>query len=125
MNDFILVGKGQEITRIPQEVWQAHLNHSQKHHNPPLAFMSEEHHLVRNFVVSELPRLGNPMPPSYISGQLGLSMERIIQVLDDLERNLFFLYRNSSGEVTWAYPVTVEATLPKITFNSGERLYAA
>jgi len=37
----------------------------------------------------------------------------------------FQLVRNSKGEVIWAYPVTVEKTPHRITFNTGERLYAA
>jgi len=46
-------------------------------------------------------------------------------ILVDLEKYLFFLVRNGQGEVTWAYPITVEKTPHALTFSSGERLYAA
>jgi hypothetical protein len=46
-------------------------------------------------------------------------------ILDELERNLFFLVRNAQGAVSWAYPVTVEPTPHQLRFHSGERLYAA
>lgn len=36
-----------------------------------------------------------------------------------------FLFRNSEGEVTWAYPVTVEKTPHSVTFGTGERIYTA
>ena len=36
-----------------------------------------------------------------------------------------FLFRNPLGEVTWAYPVTVDTTPHPITFSSGEKLYGA
>jgi hypothetical protein len=87
--------------------------------------MSEEHHMVRHFVVRELPGTGNPMQPEFISQSLKLPVVRVNAILDELERNLFFLVRNSQGAVTWAYPVTVEKTPHKLTFSTGERLYGA
>jgi len=36
-----------------------------------------------------------------------------------------YLYRNARGEVTWAYPVTVDHTPHRVTFSSGEQIYAA
>ncbi len=46
-------------------------------------------------------------------------------VLDDLEKHMTFLFRNKGGEVTWAYPVTVDKTPNHLTFSSGEQIYAA
>jgi hypothetical protein len=46
-------------------------------------------------------------------------------MLQDLERRLTFLWRNSDGQVIWAYPVTVETTPHAVTFHTGEQLYAA
>ena len=36
-----------------------------------------------------------------------------------------FLFRNSQGAVTWAYPVTVEPTPHRVAFSTGEEVYAA
>jgi hypothetical protein len=36
-----------------------------------------------------------------------------------------FLFRNEQGSVTWAYPVTVDQTPHRVTFSSGEQVYAA
>jgi hypothetical protein len=87
--------------------------------------MSREHHLIRRFVVKELPRAGNPLKPELISQRLKLPVGRVDDILDELERNLFFLVRNSQGAVTWAYPVTVEKTPHGLVFSTGERLYGA
>jgi hypothetical protein len=87
--------------------------------------MSEAHHLVRNFVVRELPRKSQPIPPDFISQRLGLPLPRVNTLLDELEKNLFFLFRNSQGAVSWAYPVTVEKTPHELVFSTGERLYGA
>ena len=91
-----------------------------------LSFMSEDHHRVRNFVVSELPRHGGEALPSDTIGQrLKLAPERCESILQELERNLFFLVRDERGAVTWAFPVTVEPTPHRLRFSNGEEIYGA
>ena len=125
MGETILIGRGRQITSIPRAVWEAHLTEIPKHAGEKLAFMSEEHHRVRYFAVEELPRFGKPLEPEYISQKLGLPIERVVSILDDLEKHLTFLVRNNAGAVSWAYPVTVDRTPHELTFRSGERLYGA
>jgi hypothetical protein len=55
MEETVLIGRGNEITEIPQKDLEAGLPQVQQYIKGRLDFMSEEHHLVRNFVVSELP----------------------------------------------------------------------
>ena len=88
--------------------------------------MTTDHHLVRNFAVSELPRNhGKPLNPEDIARRLHLPLARVIAILADLQRNLFFLVLNTSGEVSWAFPVTSEETPHRVSFSSGERIFAA
>jgi hypothetical protein len=56
---------------------------------------------------------------------LKLGLDQVDTILDELEQKLFFLVRNAQGAVSWAYPVTVETTPHRLTFKSGEQLYAA
>ncbi len=99
---------------------------SHQPHDPfSLDFMTEAHHRVRNFVVAELPRAGKALPPAAIAAQLDLPQEQVARILDDLEKHLVFLFRNPAGEVAWAYPVTVDPTPHRVTFSSGEKIYAA
>ena len=125
MSEFILLGRGKQITAVPRAAWEAHLAHVPEHGGERLSFMSEEHHRVRYWVVEELPRSGQPLPPAVIAQGLKLPVGRVNTILDDLEKHLTFLVRNEAGAVAWAYPVTVEPTPHELTFNSGERLYAA
>jgi hypothetical protein len=125
MSGSVLIGQGREISSIPFQDWHAKLHHIPVNDNPRLVFMTGEHHKIRNFVVKELPRLGKPIPAEHISGEIGVSINRTIEILDELERNLFFLVRNPLGEVLWAFPVTAEKTPHQLLFKSGERLYAA
>ncbi|MFN2174892.1 MAG: hypothetical protein ACK2U3_02955 [Anaerolineales bacterium] len=125
MSETILMGHGSQLTEISRKEWEEGLSHFPQHNKNRLSFMSEGHHRVRNFVVRELPRKGQPIQPDFISQNLGLPLEQVNTLLDDLEKNLFFLVRDRQGAVSWAYPVTVEKTPYDLVFSTGERLYGA
>ena len=125
MSEKILMGQGPQITSITREDWELGLSGVPPHVEARLNFMSEEHHLVRNFVVRELPIVGKPLSPEFIAQELNLPVFHTTGILDDLEKHLTFLFRNEQGAVTWAYPVTVDKTPHQITFSTGEQLYAA
>ena len=110
---------------VPAFIWKRQVRANAQAIGGRLDFMSEEHHLVREFAVRELPRVGGPMSPQLIAEGLGLPHQQVVSILDDLEKNLTFLCRNEAGAVEWAYPVTAHETPHKITFKSGERLYSA
>jgi hypothetical protein len=120
MNESIFLGMGRHMLPVPRLIWQRQL-HSAAH----LDFMSQDHHRVRNLVVCELPRAGKPLAPEFIAQALGLPADQVVSILDDLERHMTFLFRNEQGAVVWAYPVTVEPTPHRVTFSTGEHVYAA
>ncbi len=121
----ILLGRDQTILEVPQTTWQQHLAQVPQHSQARLSFMTEAHHRIRYFVVKELVNTQRPIEPDWIAEKLSLPLERVNRLLEELERNLFFLVRNPQGEVAWAYPVTVEPTPHRLNFSSGERLYGA
>ena len=125
MQEKVLVGKGGHGFDIPIETWKQQLAHASQNISKILGFMTEEHHQVRYFVVRELPRIGKPISPRRIAEALHLSISDTINIIDELEKNLFFLVRNEQGEVTWAFPVTVAQTPHRLSFDTGERLNAA
>ena len=134
MEDKVLIGEGPDFRRISTEAWKQALEKAPGRIAPRLEFMGEEHHLVRNFVVRRLPAAGREgLPPEFIARALNLSMDRCEFLLDELERNLFFLVRDpwrqknhdAAGHVTWAFPVTVEPTPHRIRFSTGESIYGA
>ncbi len=123
--DFVLIGKGRRLISIPRSQWELELSKVPAHFEKKLGFMTSEHHEVRNFVVRTLPTVGAPLGLDYIADKVHLSVDRVESILNDLERNLTFLYRDPQGNVAWAYPVTVDPTPHAVSFSSGERLYAA
>lgn len=91
-----------------------------------IAFMTAQHHAVRNLVVRELPRNhGRPISPAEIAAALSLKLEHVVRLLEDLERHLFFLVRDRRGDVSWAFPVTRDRTPHRLHFSTGERIFAA
>jgi len=125
MADTVLIGRGDSIVHIPQRDWEQELSSAPEFISQRLEFMSHDHHLVRNFVVRELPRLGRPVSLADISDALHLTRERTTSIVEDLEKNLFFLARPEGQEVSWAFPVTAEETGHHLVFSTGERLDAA
>ena len=125
MKEYVLLSAGQLFTEIPRETWEQHVEQAPKDIAKTLNFMTDVHHLIRYFVVRELPRFGKPLSPEMISEKLDLPLSKTNEILDELEKNLFFLVRNEQGEVTWAFPVTVDNTPHHMTFSTGETLNAA
>ena len=121
----VLVGQGKQMTTILQQVWEEGISHAPQAVEAELRFMSEEHHLVRNFVVRALPSAETSMRPELIARRTGLSVPRVQAILDDLEEHLTFLFRDDEGAVEWAYPVTISRTPHHVKFSTGEDIYAA
>jgi len=125
MDKSMLLGIWKTMVPVPRTVWQKQISGNRQNTKASLDFMSADHHRVRNFTVSELSRAGKPLSPQYIAQSLSLREERVIRILDDLEKHMTFVFRNQAGEVTWAYPVTVDVTPHRVTFSSGEKVFAA
>ena len=124
-NETILIGQGSEMSRLSSSDWEVEVRKAPDICRERLAFMSADHHRVRYFVVQELTRAGRPIPPESIAERLGLTLVAVNSILDDLEPRFFFLVRNPRREVSWAFPVTAEATPHRIIFSTGERLFGA
>ena len=120
MDNRLLMGIWNRTLPIPSFIWQRQVKGSAM-----LDFMTGDHRRVRNFVVQELPRIGEPLPPDLISRSLELPFDRVVDLLNDLEKHMTFLYLDDDGAVQWAYPVTVDKTPHKVTFNTGESINAA
>jgi hypothetical protein len=125
MNKSLLMDLDRHLVRVPRPVWQGDVARNAQQTRSRIAFMSPDHHRVRDFVVTELPHAGRPLTPETIAGRLGLPLDRVSLILDELEKHLTFLFRDTAGAVAWAYPVTVEPTPHRVHFSTGEQIYAA
>ncbi len=125
MQQTILMGRGCEITSLAYEEWKKGIPVILERVREGLSFMSAEHRLIRNFVVANLTKAGKPLSPAEIARKVNLPMPQVVSILDDLEKHKVFLFRNGKGEVVWAYPVTAEETPHRVSFNTGENIFAA
>ena len=126
MEDDILIGSREKIHKAPAEDWRNHLARARQHSQVRLSFMTFDHHRVRNFVVRELPcNQGKPLSADEISQRLDLPIAKIVDILEELQKNLFFLVLNVAGEVSWAFPVTSDRTPYRLSLSSGETIFAA
>lgn len=126
MDETMLIGRGEQMLQVSSEPLYKHLAAARSHSATRLGFMTEAHHRVRNFVVRELPRnAGKPLQPADIAQQLALQLDRVVDLLAELQQHLFFLVLDKSGAVSWAFPVTVEKTPHRLRFSSGEEIWAA
>ena len=125
MKEKVLVGRGRQIVEVPWEEWKKPLSTAPEVSAKLLSFMTEEHHAVRNYLVTELPRRQSPISRFEISEALTIPPVQLAKILDDLEKNLFFLVRDARGDVEWAFPVTAASTGHSLVFSSGDRIDAA
>jgi hypothetical protein len=125
MGNTLMNGFWRYMLSVPAFLWEKQIHKARLRITNNLSFMTEAHRRVHHFVVRELPRRGQPLSAAFIAGELRLTEEEVVALLEDLEARMTFLFRNETGAVTWAYPVTVAPTPHRVTFSSGEQLYAA
>ncbi len=126
MKDRALLGTGRRMIPIPGFLWKRRVSGKAKRQaRKSLAFMTDEHHMVRDYVVRHLLGAEEPIAPEQISEATGLARGRVISILEELEKRLVILFRNDRGSVLWAYPVTADTTPHIVSLNSGERGCAA
>ena len=125
VSNSLLIRRKRRTSRIPPAIWKHNVRSEAKGAGARLKFMGSAHHLVRTFVVTELPRAQQSLSPETIAVGVGLEIERVLEILDELEEQLTFLYRRDGRNVDWAYPVTVEETPHRVTLDSGERFFGA
>src|SRR3974390_2244241 len=125
MNSQLLVGVGREIQSVPDDDFVNGIKGLPTQMASRLAFMSRDHHTVRDFVVRELPRQDRPLSPIQIAQVTGLGPRNVSAILSELERNLFFLVLDSEGSVSWAFPVTTSKTPHRLTFSTAGYIFGA
>jgi hypothetical protein len=122
----LLVGSRETINRVPDTDFKAALAKLPERFAARLAFMTPEHHRVRNFAVREiLYENDRPIKVDGLAATLGLPLLKTQAIVEDLERHLFFLVRNEAGEISWAFPVTTDPTPHRLKFSTGERAHGA
>lgn len=125
VGDTLLMRRKRRMFRLPAAIWRRNVRSEAHRAAARLEFMGPDHHRIRRFVVAELPRAQQSLSPEAIAAGVSLDIERVREILDELEAQLAFLYRRDGRNVDWAYPVTAEKTPHRVTLDNGERFFAA
>ena len=125
MGNTLLTRRRRHLVRVPAFVWKRKVRAEAQRATSQVSFMGPTHHSVRNFAVTELARTRRSLTPAAIAAGLDLDTDDVTEVLDELEAQLTFLYRQDGRNVDWAYPVTTEATPHRVRLDSGDRFFAA
>ena len=122
---FVRIGSSKKTFMIPafitNKVLKAGANRAQKR----VAAFSKEKKAVHHFVIKTMPQIQKPLSLDFIAKELDLPLEKVSTLVDELEGEKTFLYREDSSEINWAYPVTTRNTPHRVTFSSGEQINAA
>jgi hypothetical protein len=121
----LLLGVWRYLLPVPSVLWNGKVSANGRNMAAELAFMTPDHHRVRNYAVLELPRRARPLEPEDFAGALDLPLDRVVEILDELEAHLTFVYRTNGRAVDWAYPVSTGPTPHHVAFSTGERIDAA
>ncbi|MGD9234465.1 MAG: hypothetical protein PVH67_11470 [Desulfobacterales bacterium] len=89
------------------------------------ACLSEEERKVHHFIVMKMAVVKDPITAELIAGELGMLIDRVIEIIDKLESLKTFIYRDDGKGINWAYPLSLENTGFRMTASSGEQFFAA
>src|SRR5437868_14080270 len=124
-NRSVLVAHRRDLERKPVLEWQGAIRRATNKVHERLGFMTAGHHAVRNFVVRELSQFRRPIPIVEIAAHVRLPKSQVQLIVEELERNLFFLVRNPAGDVAWAFPLTSDNTAHVMKLSTGQTIFAA
>ncbi len=80
---------------------------------------------IHHWVVKEIPGRKTPVLLPEIAEHFDQDITTIESIVQELEDEKTFLFRNRSEGINWAYPVTLDSTPHTVTFSSGETVNSA
>jgi len=89
------------------------------------ADVSEEERRVHRFVVMTMTVTNEPVTLEHIAAKLDMPLDWVRQIVNKLEGMKVFFYRYNGQGINWAYPVTTENVVHKMTFSTGKQCRAA
>ena len=124
MFERILLGVGRRMVPVPECLFRPMVQRDTKKLAKRPALEPDQRR-IQHFAVREIPRRREAIAPEVFAAELGLSLDQVNQILDELERRMTFLCRKGSENVNWAYPVTSEKTPHQVRIDGGAAFSAA
>jgi hypothetical protein len=124
MFERVMLGLGRRMIPLPETVFRAGVrwDAAKLDRRPDLA---PDERRVHHHAVREIPTRRRPISPQAFADELGLELDEVERILDGLERRMTYLCRRGGEDVVWAYPVTAEATVHRVSIDGGGPFSAA
>ena len=124
MFERILLGVGQRMVPVPEWLFRPMVMRDAKKlaRRPNLR---PDQRRVQHFAVREIPRRREAIAPEVFARELELPLDKVKQILDELELGMTFLCRRGGEDVNWAYPVTADETPHQVRIDGGAAFSAA
>ena len=110
---------------LPDALFKSEIQKSARAICRETAHLVDDERRLHRFVVNTITRTNQDVPLDLIERQLDLSADRVLEIVEKLEDLKVFFYRYNSPGINWAYPVTTEDRVYKLTFSDGKRCTAA
>ena len=121
----LFMGFGGFLMKIPPLLSEKGARKGEKGAKANAASLSDEERQVHHFIVKKMAVVDAPTTDKLIAEELGMSNERVLEIIDKLENLKTFIYRSDGKGINWAYPLSLENTGFRITASSGEQFFAA
>ena len=113
------------MVRVPPLLSNKGARKSEKGAKANADCLSKEERKVHHFIVMKMTDIKEPITAKLIADELGMSNDRVFEIINKLESLKTFIYRSDGKGIDWAYPFSLENTGFKITASSGEQFIAA
>ena len=124
MFERVLLGVGRRMVPVPEGLFRMVVRRDAKKLTGA-SQLEPDQRRVQHFAVREIPRRCQPIAPETFAAELGLPVDEVLSILDELERRMTFLCRRGGEDVVWAYPVTAEQTQHQVRIEDGKAFSAA
>jgi hypothetical protein len=119
------IGIGRFMLPLPQALVRRDIHHTATAICRKTVDINEEERMVHRFVVTAITDTKQPVTPELIARELEMPLDRVHEIVDRLESLKVFFYRYNNIGINWAYPVTAEDQLYRMSFETGKTFYAA
>ena len=113
------------LMKIPPLLSEKGARKGEKGAKANAASLSNEERRVHHFIVKNMAVVDAPITDKLIAEKLGMPDNRVLKILDKLEKLKTFIYRSDGNGINWAYPLSLDNTGFKLTASSGEQFFAA
>ncbi len=121
----LYMGFGGFRIRIPFVLSNIGVNQGAKGTKKNAGLLSKDERRVHHFIVKKMAVVKDPITAELIANELGMSHDRVNEIINKLERLKTFIYRSDGKGINWAYPLSLEDTGFKMTASTGEQFFAA